>query len=406
MRVVKVLSLIMLVIFATPSPGDATEQIKWDKVPQRTKMVLFKAQQEMNENNYPKAIEILSKFREKKSKYNHFLVEFNLGTAYGLSQQTDKAIYHLEQASEMEPNYSAIWMNLGKLYYQAKDFLRAGAALERGFNSATAKDPATLFMAMASYFQGNDLVKTIAVGEKLVFEYHSMKDEVVSLLANAYITTKDFEGAIRMLNVLLERNPNNGKAWKLLCHAYFNNQQYVEATISYEVYGYINGLSHDELLVMGDLFFMSGVPLRAAQYYEEALRDGGSPEEHEKLSVYYYSSFEIDAALTSLETALSKEETVERLLLKAQLHYLQEEFGKAEQYYASAAEKLSKDGHEWLMAGYCAMRNGDNSRAKQLLNKAMDYPSQRQEAQSILKIMAPAEEIKKLMKDYKEHEAI
>jgi len=393
--------LITILIIAGSSFSHALEQIQWDKIPERTKVLLFKAQQEMNQNQYEKAIEILLKFQKRKSKYNHFLVEFNLGTAYGLHNEPEKAIDHLEKASEMEQHYSPIWMNLGKLYYQIKNFLKAGAALEQGFRCATAKNPETLYMAMAAYFQANDYKQTTALGEELVFKFRSMNDAVVSLLTNTYIVTKNFTGAIKTLQYLLDNNPNNHKAWKLLCSAYFNNQQYVEATIVYEVYGYLNGLNREESIILGDLFFMSGVPVRASQYYEQALKEGGSSEEYEKLAVYYYSAYEIGEAISSLDEALNKEETVERLLLKAQLYYLQDKFGEAEKHYAKAAELLTKDGHEWLMAGYCAMRNGDAKNAKQWLHKAMDYPSQRQEAQSILKMMAPAEEIKKLMMAYK-----
>lgn len=392
--------LVVTLILAGSIVTHAQEQIQWNKIPERTKVALFKAQQEMNQNQYEKAIEILLKFQERSAKYNHFLVEFNLGTAYGLQDQPEKAIVHLKRASEMEQHYSPIWMNLGKLYYQTKNFPQAGAALEQGFRCATAKNPEILYMAMAAYFQANDYEKTTALGEELVFKFRSMNDSVVSLLANTYIVTKNFTGAIKTLRYLLDTDPNNHKAWKLLCSAYFNNQQYVEATIAYEVYGYLNGLKRDESVILGDLFFMSGVPVRAAQYYEQALKEGGSSEEYEKLAVYYYSAYEIEEAIGSLDEALNEEETVERLLLKAQLYYLQDKFGEAEKHYASAAELLTKDGHEWLMAGYCAMRNGDTKNAKQWLYKAMDYPSQRQEAQSILKMMAPAEEMKELMMAY------
>jgi tetratricopeptide (TPR) repeat protein len=392
--------LIALFVIGIFSSSRASTQIDWDTVPERTKTALYKAQQEMNENDYPRAIDILMRV-EKREKYNHFLIEFNIGTAYALSGQIGRAIDHLEKSAGMEPNYSPTWMNLGKLYYQQENFLQAGSALEKGFRSAPTRDMDILYMAMASYFQGNDLPKTIELGEEIVFEYKGSRDSVVSLLANAYISTKNYDGAIKMLNTLLQRNPNNYKGWKLLCHAYFNNQQYVEATIAYETYGYLHGLDRDDQIVLGDLFFMSGVPIRAAQYYQQALKNGGSPEEFEKLAVYFYSAFEIDGALTSLEESIKGEMTVERLLLKAQLYYLQDDFGKAEQYYVNAAEKMSKDGHEWLMAGYCAMRNGDNKKAKELLHRAMDYPSQRQEAQSILKIMSPAEEMKELMTEYK-----
>ena len=398
--------LITTVILAGSSFSYASEQIQWDKIPERTKSVLFKAQQEMNQNQYEKAIEILLKFQKRKSKYNHFLIEFNLGTAYGLHNDLEKAIYHLEKASEMEQQYSPIWMNLGKLYYQTKNFSKAGTALEHGFRYATAKHPEILYMAMAAYFQADDYKKTTALGEELIFNFRSMNDAVISLLTNTYIVTENFTGAIKTLRYLLNSNPDNYKAWKLLCSAYFNNQQYVEATIAYEVYGYLHGLNREEAIILGDLFFMSGVPVRAAQYYNRVLTEGGSPEEHEKLAVYYYSAYEIDEALNSLDEALDKEETVERLLLKAQLYYLQDKFGEAEKHYANAAELLTRDGHEWLMAGYCAMRNGDTKNAKQWLHKAMDYPSQRQEAQSILKMMAPVEEIKKLMMVYKTNNQI
>jgi len=399
---------LVIILFTTArlSLAYGSEHIQWDKISERTKGVLFKAQQEMNQSNYQKTIDILLKFQEKGSKSNHFLIEFNLGTAYALCNQMEKAIYHLEKASEMEQHYYPTWMNLGKLYYRTENFLKAGTALEKGFRCATSKDPEILYMAMAAYYQANDFTKTIAIGEELVFNYKSMNDAVVSLLANTYITTKNFTAAIEMLRYLLDHNPRNYNAWKLLCLAYFNNQRYVEATIAYEVYGYLHGLNREECMVLGDIFFMAGVPIRAAQYYERALERGGTPEEYEKLSVYYYSAYEIDEAIISLDEALGEEETVERLLLKAQLYYLQDKFGEAEKYYASAAELMTKDGHEWLMAGYCAMRNGDTKKAKQWLHKAMDYPSQRDEAQSILKIMAPAEEIKKLMMNYRGNEQI
>lgn len=402
----KMLFAVMVTCFALGSSSwsGASEQIDWKAVPERTKAALFRAQQEMNESNFEKAIDLLRRV-EQRERYNHFLIEFNLGTAYALNNQIDEAVHHLVKASEMERNYAPAWMNLGKLYYQRENFAEAGAALEKGFRCAATKDPEILYMAMASYFQAHDLPRTIALGEEIVFDYRGTKDSVVSLLVNAYLTAKNYSGAIAMLRTLLERDPANYRGWKLLCHAYFNNQQYVEATIAYEAYGYLHGFNRDELIVMGDLFYMSGVPVRAAQYYRQALEGGGSPEEYEKLAVYYYSAYDIDDALASLDESIKGEETVDRLLLKAQLSYLQDDFGKAEQYYASAAEKMSQDGHEWLMAGYCAMRNGDAAKARVLLFRAMDYPAQRQEAQSILKIMAPADEVQKLLTDYKTNES-
>jgi hypothetical protein len=81
-------------------------------------------------------------------------------------------------------------------------------------------------------------------------------------------------------------------------------------------------------------------------------------------------------------------------LLKAQLSYLQDNFGDAQQYYADAAKTFSEDGHEWLMAGYCAMRDGDTATAKKWLLEASKYPDQRNEAQNLIKMISDREKLR------------
>jgi len=403
MKTIKIFLLAVIVLCTFSALSAAQDgQIQWDTIPQQTRVALFEAQQAMNESRFQDAIDSLVKFQKRKKKYDHFLIEFNIGTAYGFLGDVDKAVEHLHKATEIETTYAPLWLNLGKLYYQKKDFLHSAAALEKGFVCSLQKNSEVLFMAMAAYYQGENLEKTIEIGEELVSTYNKDSFEIVSLLANAYVTTNNYTGAIDMLNRLLNKNPSNEKAWKLLTQAYFKNQQYREAAISYEIYGFLQPITRDELIVMGDLFNMIGIPLRAAHYYHKALKDGGSPKEYEKMSVAYYSAYEFNDAIDAIDRALDTEKTSERLLLKAQLFYLQDKFGEAQKLYVSAAETMSKDGHEWLMAGYCAMRNNEIKIAKELLHKATGFPSQRQEALAMLKMMQPVEEVKRLMAAFEE----
>lgn len=381
-------------------------EIKWDTVPDQTKTALYEAQQDMNDGKMDKALEDLLYFQKKRSKYNHFLIEFNIGTLYGLQKQPDKAVVYLERAAALEKSYSPIWLNLGKLYYQMQVFDKAGAALEQSFRCSVQQATDILYMAMASFYQAGDLAKAAALGEELVQVYRSDRPEIVSLLAGIYIQQEKFGSAVAMLESLLGNNPSDDNLWKMLAQAHFKNQKFREAAIAYETYGYLKGLSREELLVMGDLFTMVGVPLRAAQYYELALQSGGTAEDREKLSVAYYCAYEFDRASAAVDDALKEKPTAERMLLKAQLSYLQERFIEAQKYYVQAAKLMSKDGHEWLMAGYCAMRSGNTDRARKLLSKAAEFSTQRQDALAMLKALQPVEDFKKSMQEFKDAQQV
>lgn len=402
--ILRTVAALVLVVLLQAGRCGAAAQIDWDAIPERTRVELHRAQQLMNENRFEEAIARLQKFKERGERYQHFLIDFNIGTAYGMMGRYGSAIEHLEQAVAREVGYAPLWLNLGKLYYQEKIFDKSGAALEKGFGCDLQKDPEVLFMAMAAWYQAGDLPGVIRLGEELVTTYRRDTFEIVSLLANAYITTENYAGAVAMLTRLIERNPDNARLWKLVTQAYFKNQEYEKAVVAYETYGYLKPLSREEILIMGDLFTMIGVPRRAAQYYERALHRGGTAEEFEKMSVAYYAAYEFDQAIESIDRALGERENHERLLLKAQLYYLQDKFSTARELYARAGTLMCKDGHEWLMAGYCAMRDGDLEIARELLTRATAFPTQRQEATAMLNMLMPAQEREEMLAAMREAE--
>ncbi|MDY6972187.1 MAG: tetratricopeptide repeat protein [Thermodesulfobacteriota bacterium] len=358
-------------------------------MPERTKQALFDAQQEIGEKKFEDAIDILTRFVERHSANNHFLVEFNLGTCFALSGRIGEAIRHLEKAAGMEEGYPPIWMNLGKLYYDNGDFRKAGTALERSFRLETNKDPQVLYMAMAAFFQADDLDKAISLGEELLLKVKKTDEDILGLLVNAYIKTENYDRAIDTVRAMLRRAPGDDKLWKLLAQLHINAHDYRRATVSYEIHGFLAGLEQKELWVMGDLFSMIGIPVKAAEYYEMALAGKeGTAEEYEKLATAYFSAFEYDRAIEALDISLNIKATTDKMLLKAQLYYLQDRFVQACQSYADAAAALgkTKDGHEWLMAGYCALRAGEKDKARELIIKAAEYPGQRKEAQGLLQM--------------------
>jgi len=98
MKIKPVILFTLLVLLFLTAGAQASGQIDWKTIPQQTRKILFKAQQEMNKNRFERAIAILQKFQKRRSKYNHFLVEFNIGTAYGFLGDYENAIHYLERA--------------------------------------------------------------------------------------------------------------------------------------------------------------------------------------------------------------------------------------------------------------------------------------------------------------------
>lgn len=77
--------------------------INWNDIPRETRVALYEAQQLINQNQFEQAISELIRFQKRRSRFNHYLIEFNIGTCYGFIRKCAR-----------KPGSSSPWMNCAK----------------------------------------------------------------------------------------------------------------------------------------------------------------------------------------------------------------------------------------------------------------------------------------------------
>ena len=488
--------VLFTLIFLLCSPSLSYPDKKKDKIklPTEVHRALYKAQQLMNKKEYLQTTEELKKFIHKHTKENHYLIEFTLGNALTMCGKNKEAATHYRAALDLKPDYNPAWMNLGKIYYDLKEYQKAGNALVKGYETSEEKDPKTLyyaanaFMVVKEYQKAEETLKdcldrhpdiqdhmfefTLAnvllmnnkkkeavthylatldlkqdynpawmnlgkiyydlkeyqkAGNALVKGYEtseekepgtlfnactaflmadkkenaipyleilvsgklgSPKQEWVQSLLMVYVDLKLTKKADQMLERLVDRYGDNPLWWRLSYQFYANQNDYEKAIFSLIIYSYLTTLKRDEIILLGDLLGVIGLPLEAARYYEKALGYDGKPEEYEKLISFLLAGHRLEKARDTLNWALKKNPTAKLCSLLGQIYYKQERYDDALHAFGQSARLDPKNGEYPLMMGYCALQLENKDKALLALKKASQFPGQRKIAKELLNQVA------------------
>ena len=382
---------IFLLIFFLCSPALAYPDKKEGKLklPPEVHRALYKAQQLMNKKEYLKTTEELKKFIHKYPKKNHYLIEFTLGNALTMCGKKKEVVTHYLAALDLKPDYNPAWMNLGKIYYDLKEYQKAGNALIKGYETGEKKEPGTLFNACSAFLMADKKENAIPYLKVLVSgKLGSPKQEWVQSLLMVYIDLKLTKKAEQMLERLVDRYRDNPLWWRLSYQFYANQNDYEKAITSLIIYSYLTPLKRDEIILLGDLLGVIGLPLEAAGYYEKALKSNGKPEEYEKLISFLLAAHKLEKARKALNQALKKNPTAKLWALLGQINYKQEKYEDALQAFSQSAHLDPDNGEYPLMMGYCALQLEKKDKAMLALKKASQFPRQHKIARELLKQVA------------------
>ena len=485
-------SYIFLLVFLLYAPplSHSHEKDEGLKLPAAVHRVLYRAQQLTSKQDYVKGAEALKKFIHEHPGENHYLIEFALGNALAMAERKKEAVAHYRAALELKPDYSPAWMNLGKTYYDLKQYELAGHALVKGYETSEEKEPKTLYYAANAFMVGGDNRKaegtlkdcltrhphirdhmiefTLAnvlllnnkkkeavthyraalelkpdyspawmnlgktyydlkqyelAGHALVKGYETSEEKEPGTLFNAcsallladqkekampyleilvsgtlgppeyewvqsllmlYIDLKLTEKAEQMLKRLVDKDADNPLWWRLTYQFYANQNDYQKAATYLIIYNSLEPLKRDEILLLGNLFAAIGIPLQAARYYEQALESGGKPEEYEKLISFLVAGHRLEKARQTAHRAIEKNPTAKLWSLLGQIYYKQERHDEAFEAFSQSARLDPDNGEYWLMMGYCAIQLEDKDKALSALKKASQFPRQRKIAKELL----------------------
>ena len=380
-------SYIFLLVFLLYAPplSHSHEKDEGLKLPAAVHRVLYRAQQLTSKQDYVKGAEALKKFIHEHPGKNHYLIEFALGNALAMAERKKEAVTHYRAALELKPDYSPAWMNLGKTYYDLKQYELAGHALVKGYETSEEKEPGTLFNACSALLLADQKEKAMPYLEILVSGTLGPPEyEWVQSLLMLYIDLKLTEKAEQMLKRLVDKDADNPLWWRLTYQFYANQNDYQKAATYLIIYNYLEPLKRDEILLLGNLFAAIGIPLQAARYYEQALESGGKPEEYERLISFLVAGHRLEKARETTKRALKKSPTAKLWSLLGQIYYKQERHDDAFEAFSQSARLDPENGEYWLMMGYCAIQLEDKDKAFSALKKASQFPRQRKIAKELL----------------------
>ncbi len=272
--------------------------------------VVYTAQQAMEKKDYLQAEECLKKFVEKNSKKPHYLVEFTLANTLAVADKNREALQHYRAAATLYPNFAAAWQNMGKIYFDLKQYDKAGDCLLKAYELNEKKDPSLLYYAAVSYIMAKKETKALPHLEYLVSgEVGSPKTEWLEALLKVYMDLKLKENAFAVVRRLIDENGDDPRWWKILAQFHLQESDYKPAVAALTVHSYLTPLKKQDIVLLGDLTNTIGVPLRAAEYYEKALNLSNNVGDYEKLASAYIGAHRPAKAIEVLDRALEEKST-------------------------------------------------------------------------------------------------
>lgn len=189
------------------------------------------------EKKYPEATDAFQKI--VASEPQNAEAHFYLGVLSEKSHDTDQAVFHLEQATQLAPEHSEYFTELGGAYGSAAKRAglleklgwakKCGAALEKAVdldpNNLVARNGLISFYREAPTFAGGGISKAYEQAEEIRKRNPAMG---AAVLGQLYLADKKFDQAFELYETVLRENPDDYAALFAIGRAAAQTGQHVE----------------------------------------------------------------------------------------------------------------------------------------------------------------------------------
>ncbi|MBU0681981.1 MAG: tetratricopeptide repeat protein [Proteobacteria bacterium] len=424
------------------SPGNSRAATAAKDLPLPVRLVLTKAGNLINQQEYDQAIEVLLAFQARggvtterdeadPKGYRHAEIDFALGTCYLFKNDYRPAAVALEAAVDKDPTHLSAWLNLARAAYELADYARAAVCFGRAYEAG--HDPEHLYYSAVAAFMAQESEPSLTAFRRLLTDHpDSIKLEwrenfVQALLAadlaqealpqirrlatefqgekqlqwqeillQEYLQLDMLQEALTYASWLTKEAPTRAKWWKALAHVNLMDGSVKPALTALTIYAYLTPITDQEARLLADLNLQVGIPLKAVPLYEEALRQKDDPRLLYNMMLALQQLGQAEQALTALSDFAPECDDPDLLMLQADLLYGLEQYRPAAQAYARRAEvqaqqqgqanersagvQSGQQGRAWLMAGYAALQANDVAASRKAFNQAANFEQQRKAA--------------------------
>jgi tetratricopeptide (TPR) repeat protein len=263
-------------------------------------------------------------------------VYYKLGLVYLANEDLKNAMNSLNQAVNLNTNYSDAIFLLAQIQIKTKDFNAAIASLKSLIQQQPQIPQAQLLMADAFRGQGN-FDSALAIYQRLEKAFPT-NSQIPLLMGGSFLQQNNAAEARKAFTRTLELDPDNSLAISELVNLDLNEKQYAAATQRAEQYMDKNPKLVEPRLLLANVFIaQTNNQLAEAALLKAIELQPESSDAHLMLAQLYFDSKQGEKALTELNIVLTKnQKNPLALMLVGQIHQDQ----KAYQAAASAYEKL------------------------------------------------------------------
>ena len=371
----------------------AWAETKAPELTYKIQKVVYEAQQAMEKEEYLKAEQCLWKYFKKHPQKPHYLVQFTMGNVLTLMGKEKKALSYYETAADLYPEYAPTWQNMGKIYFDMKQYEKGGDCLLKTYELVEKKEPSLLYNVAVCYLIAGKAKKALPHLERLISgEKGPPKTEWLEALLKVYMDLKLKEKAFAVVRRLIDENRDNPRWWKILAQLHLQQNDYKKALAALTIHSYLTPLNREAIILLGDLSNAVGVPVKAAGYYEKALGLQADPSDYEKLASAYITAHRQTRALEVLDKALKIKPCSKLWFMMGHTLYQEEKFNKAYKAFDQSARLNPGIGRAYLMMGYCALHMNKKGKARMAFQKATRFSKQRKTAKKLLKHVSSLKE--------------
>lgn len=377
-----ILVILAMAVAAICSPAAAGDNPK--VLTRSEQRVVHQAQKAIAKEQYAKARQMLSAYIKKCSGSVHYLLEFTLGNALAMEGNAQGAVAHYQAATTIHPGDSAVWHNMGKAYYDMKHFARAGHSLVKAHELEDPPSPATAYQAAVAFIMAEKPDTARPLLEKLVSsEGGQPKAAWLDALLKVYLDLGLTDKALGLTRDLLGKAGHRPHLWQILAHIHMSRKEYLKAAAALEIYASLAPMDAEKTGLLGDLYMMAGVPMKAAQKFEALLIQKPSASVYEKIATAYLAAFRKDKAVEALERGIDMKASGTMWWNLASVHYEEGRFDKAYEAFGQCARHGSKTADAHLMMGYSALQANRLLAAESAFSQAARHPAKRVEAEKM-----------------------
>ncbi len=374
-------------------------------LPADSRLALFEAQTLRDEGNAGEAASLLAGFIEQNPDSDHYLVRFHSAVSHALAGDTERALEDYRLTTELEPRYAQAWISLGELAYNLGRYELAASALATGYEKSEIKQPSVLFYTAASLVMSERSIEAVPILEELVSGAHGDATlEWHRALVMAYLETGELEKGSAALDTMLKRFGGEPESWDVAFQYHVRADDYEEAAVALMVSDYLEPLTRQQRMQLGDIFLAIGVPALAGETYVEAVGDSATTDELERLASAHLAAYQFAEAEAALGRAIEQDPTARLWSLLGDLHFMRSDYGPAYDAYASAAEADSTFSRSFLMMGYCAIQLERPDDAMASLRVAQTFPDQADKAEKLMAAIEAVEAQKEAQRRRREAE--